>query len=183
MLFGTVSGVVQHPTDPTRKAITSLRFTKLRPSMRLGLAFQLAAATLTETETTWEATLVCRAESVDKKQRDKLEKYSKSAHLQLVGDSPELRAAAARRLLAMAAELAHQAYNTVVPYLDRCSHAVGTGRSASDVKSRFERDTKYDLYAKQFWDDTDQLDFRRITLDLATEVWGTYTACIEEVLS
>ena len=66
---------------------------------------------------------------------------------------------------------------------DRCSHAVGTGRSTSDVKSGFERDTKYDLYAKQFWDDTDQLDFRRITLDLATGVWGTYTACIEEVLS
>ena len=38
VLFGTVSGVVQHPTDPARKAITSLRFTKLRPSMRLGLA-------------------------------------------------------------------------------------------------------------------------------------------------
>ena len=84
-------------------------------------------------------------------------------------------------MLAMAAELAHQAYNTVVPYLDRCSHAIATGRKPTPIKNAFERDVAYDPYAQQFWNDHNELDFEPITRDLATEVWATFAACIAEV--
>jgi hypothetical protein len=181
LLFGSLSGVVHHPFEPNRSALRVLRFTKMRPSLRLGLGIQLAAATLTQPDRVWDASLVCRAPSVKAEKRGTPEAYAVTTRLHLIGDTPDERIDAARRLLAMAAEMAHQSFNRVVPYLDRCSHAVATKKSASATDGEFRSDTAYDVYVKRFWNETDPRDFARLTADTAAFVWDTYAACVKEV--
>jgi exodeoxyribonuclease V gamma subunit len=176
-LFGAVSDIAHHSVEPHRSAIRVARFTKMRPSLRLGLGIQLAAATLTDPDRVWDASLVCRADSGDSNDT------AATAVLRLIGETRDERCEAARTLLAMATEMAHQSFNTLVPYLDRCSNAVATKMSVSAIEKAFKRDTEYDPYAKRFWSTTDHRDFERLTITTATSVWDTYAKCVSEVLS
>ena len=116
--------------------------------MRLSMAFQLAAATLATPETTWEATLVCRAENVDKKQRDKLEAKMNASLSRFVDQLArgtaalsDLAEAALRLATAHLMRMAHESGELALP--DPDDPALGCGFTVIGMGKLGARELNY----------------------------------------
>ena len=109
---GKVTGVVPGRDGPR---VVDLRFSRPRPSFRLGLALRVAAAQLHEPGHEWSGVLVTRSANSSGKQ------LTSVTGMRLRGHGPE-RAHRAHQLLGMAAQLWAWARRDAVPFFDRTSY-------------------------------------------------------------
>jgi hypothetical protein len=115
-----------------------LRFSRPRPSFRLGLALRVAAAQLYEPGLDWSGVLVTRVESSGKRPTAAVTRLS------IRGEGLE-RARHAHQLFAMAVQLLAWARRDAVPYFDRASHdlahadlGAAYGHLDDDLNDRFQ---------------------------------------------
>ena len=137
----TIDGVVRGiTTGASGPVIGDVRYTKPRPSFRLALALQVAAAQLAEPDLDWSAVLISRGDK----------SMPVASGLRLRGSGLE-RAAHACTLLSLGVQLVAWARRDAVPLFDRTSYKLATESTASAF-SVLDTD-RFDQHLTMLWPD------------------------------